>query len=91
MNAKEEIIEHIENRPVKHVRIEYEKTYNEKRLFEGSLETVLGQLDFDYDDGFGGQELYGHIWYEDGTWSNRREYDGSEWWEHHECPSIPND
>jgi len=51
-------------------------------------EFIIG-MDFEYDAGYGGQELYGTIWYTDGTWSSRGEYDGSEWWEHHKCPEIP--
>jgi hypothetical protein len=49
----------------------------------------LSKLDFIYDSGYGGQELFGTIWYTDGTWSDRREYDGSEWYEYHICPEIP--
>lgn len=49
----------------------------------------LSKLDFLYDSGYGGQELFGTIWFEDGTWSERGEYDGSEWWEYHQCPEIP--
>ena len=49
----------------------------------------LSALDFDYDDGYGGQELFGTIWFVDGTYATRGEYDGSEWWEHHKCPEIP--
>jgi len=49
----------------------------------------LKALDFEYDNGFGGQELYGTIWFTDGTWAERGEYDGSEWWEHHKKPNIP--
>jgi hypothetical protein len=52
----------------------------------------LDKLNFEYDDGYGGQELYGMIWLmEDNTWYERGEYDGSEWWEYKECPQIPND
>lgn len=29
------------------------------------------------------------IWYDDGSWSERGEYDGSEWWERKTCPEIP--
>jgi hypothetical protein len=36
-----------------------------------------------------GQELYGTVWLEDGTWLSRGEYDGSEWWEHNVLPPIP--
>jgi hypothetical protein len=53
------------------------------------LYSFLNELDFDYDDGYGGQELFGTIWFVNGTYATRREYDGSEWWEHHKCPEIP--
>ena len=49
----------------------------------------LSKLDFMYDSGYGGQEVFGTIWYKDGTWSERGEYDGSEWYEYHKCPDIP--
>ena len=49
----------------------------------------LKPLDFEYDSGYGGQELFGTIWFKDGTWASRREYDGSEWWEYNECPPLP--
>jgi hypothetical protein len=53
------------------------------------LDEFLDGLDFDYDNGYGGQELFGTIWFVDGTYATRGEYDGSEWWEHHTCPEIP--
>ena len=49
----------------------------------------LNKLDFMYNSGYGGQELFGTIWYTDGTWSERGEYDGSEWWNYQSCPEIP--
>jgi hypothetical protein len=49
----------------------------------------LSQLDFEYDDGFGSQELFGYVWLNDGTWLARYEYDGSEEWELLCCPDIP--
>lgn len=54
-----------------------------------SLEEFLTSIDFQYDCGYGGQELFGTIWYKDGTFSQRGEYDGSEWWEHISVPEIP--
>lgn len=51
----------------------------------------LESLDFSYDSGYGGQELFGTIWYKDGTWSSRGEYDGSEWWERNVVPTIPDE
>ena len=46
-------------------------------------------LDFTYNNGFGGQVLGGIIWFKDGTWADRGEYDGSEWWQYHKCPQVP--
>lgn len=46
-------------------------------------------LDYHYDANYGTQELDGIVWLEDGTWLERGEYDGSEWWEHTSCPEIP--
>ena len=52
-------------------------------------EKFLSALDFEYDSGYGTQELFGNIWYEHGTWSERGEYDGSEWWRHVVKPEVP--
>jgi len=49
----------------------------------------LKYLDFEYDRGFGLQEIFGTVWFEDGTWAERGEYDGAEWWELRERPEIP--
>ena len=52
-------------------------------------EEFLAKLDFKYDSGYGGQELFGTVWLtEENTWLERGEYDGSEWWEYKKCPSI---
>lgn len=56
---------------------------------EKEYQAFLKSLDFEYDNGFGGQELYGTIWMKDGTWYTRGEYDGSEWWQLHRRPEIP--
>ena len=49
----------------------------------------LRLLDFEYDSGYGIWTLEGTIWYADGTSSDRREYDGAEWWEYMGAPQIP--
>lgn len=46
-------------------------------------------LDREYDSGYGGQQLFGTIWLQDGSWLTRGEYDGSEWWAHQKRPPIP--
>lgn len=90
MNAKEELLKHIGAREVKYVRV-ISGGYRKTVVIEGTLDEVLPRLDFKYNNDYGGQELEGTIWYCDGTWSERGEYDGSEWWEHRECPPLPND
>lgn len=60
-------------------------------LKEGhDLEKFLEECDkFEYDSGYGIQYLYGVIWYTDGTYSDRHEYDGSEYWVYRTAPEIP--
>lgn len=98
MNAKKEFIEHIENKKVKCALIIYGDDFypeQQKRYLLKAghsiheFDNFVNSLDFIYDDGYGGQELFGTIWYEDGTWSTRGEYDGSEWWEYNKLPEIP--
>ena len=86
-NAKEELLKHIDGRAVELIRIVHTQKgsfryINDGVKIEGSLESVLDSLDFEYDNGYGQQYIYGYIWYTDGTWSERQEYDGSEWWQH---------
>lgn len=50
--------------------------------------TTIDDLDFTYDNGYGSQELFGIVYFNDGTWLERGEYDGSEWWEHITTPTL---
>ena len=87
-NAKHELLNHIEKREVEYVKIIFGKNYQGTPIeIQGTLEQVLPLLNFEYDSGFGTQELEGYIWYTDGTWSERGEYDGYEWWEYKVRPS----
>lgn len=90
MNAKEELLKHIGDREVKYVRVIRDNCRKTMVVLEGTLDEVLPKLDFEYDNGYGLQRLEGTIWYCDGTWSERGEYDGAEWWEHRECSPLPN-
>ena len=94
MNALKELLEHIEDRNVEYVEIIYGDHWEDQELqkpreIRGTLEEVVPHLNFDYDNGYGSQYLNGVIWYADGTWSEREEYDGSEWWTHRFRPEIP--
>lgn len=73
---------------------------NEKPLFEKitilkenwtneDWYSFIKDLAFDYDNGYGTQLLFGKVWFKDGTWLERDEYDGSEWWEYKSVPTIP--
>jgi hypothetical protein len=99
-NAKEELLKLLEGRAkVKCATItngdEWDEDKKDIILKVGYSETeysdFLKQLDFDYDSGYGGQNLFGTVWMEDGTWCTRGEYDGSEWWEHNQLPEIPSE
>jgi hypothetical protein len=90
-NAKDALLRHIANRPVKYVDIEFDLHPEPGKLhINGPLtDELLKQLDFEYDNGYGMQYLFGYIWYADGTWSERHEYGGAEGWEHKSCPPLP--
>jgi len=89
MNAKQELLDHIGSRQVEYVVIDREHDDHKSERIEGRLDDALEKLDFEYDNDYGCQYLAGTIWYTDGTWSERGEYDGSEWWEHKERPPLP--
>lgn len=101
MNAKKELLKDIENidspiicalitfgdRLIKlPIQIKLPMFYTNEQW-----EKFLEELDFEYEEGYGGQELFGTVWFLDGTWMERGEYDGSEWWEYKTCPKIPGD
>ena len=99
-NAKEELLEILGNNPttIKCADLSYGLGYedNEEQEFKLSvvhtdleLNAFLESLDFKYNSGYGGQEIFGIVWLKDGTWLSRGEYDGSEWWKHNFLPEIP--
>ena len=58
--------------------------------FSDSLADIMNWLEKkDYDAGYGHQYLDGIVWFNDGTWAERGEYDGSEWWIHQKRPEVP--
>jgi hypothetical protein len=93
MNAKQEIIDHFSNVISKPLCAKITHIPNASILTTGwdeaDFAAFLESLDFEYDDGYGTQELFGNIWYEDGSWSEREEYDGSECWVYKSSPPIP--
>ena len=101
-NAKEELLNAIEQSKQTIICAiikdhDPENNYHDRELLitlkhgysEEDYATFLNAIDFEYDDGFGGQELYGTVWLTNGEWLERGEYDGSEWWDHNKLPEIP--
>jgi len=87
MNAKQELLEELKNYKktidnIVAIKITYEISYK-KNIEINKIE----ELDFDYDNGYGGQELYGYVLLDDQDWLERHEYDGAEWWEYKKYPS----
>lgn len=56
--------------------------------------TTLDDLNFDYDAGYGSQELFGVVYCKNSNnrpvWLTREEYDGSEWWDINTIPEFYN-
>ncbi len=59
-----------------------------KKIAEGSWDDFAKLAGFNYDDGYGGNEIESDlIVVGDDWWLERGEYDGSEWWEFKTMPS----
>jgi hypothetical protein len=99
MNAKEEFLEHLRDFVKSKSDVlcaRFRKGYDNSESAilttgwtEDDFEKFLDTIDFDYDEGYGSQELFGMIWFKDVTWSERQEYDGAESWDYKRCPDIP--
>ena len=55
----------------------------------GFEEFVQTRLNLFYNNGYGTQHIFGEVWLSDGSWFERDEYDGSEWWAHRTRPPLP--
>lgn len=95
MNAREElnnvlIINGKESSDIEWAIIDYglKRVVLNKDYTEDQYIDFLTKLHFEYDNGFGGQELFGEVVFNDGTWLERGEYDGSEWWDFKKCPDF---
>lgn len=101
INAKKEFLEHVGGRKVLCARVAFiafrqcdeDQVASSHDLREGysdeEYQAFLESLNKEYDNGYGCQELYGTIWYTNHSWSDRSEYDGSEWWTFQSCPKVP--
>lgn len=53
-------------------------------------ESFMSQVDLEYDNEVGNQELFGTVWFKDGSWAERIDSDGAEWWEIKQVRNPPN-
>lgn len=97
MNAKQEFLRVTEKHNVLCATIMISHNWDDSTTFNlrpgytpEQYQQFVDNLDFDYDDGYGTQHLFGTIWCDHGVWFDRHEYDGAESWEHHKYPAIPN-
>lgn len=90
INAKKEFLSLIKTikSPVKcvSIKIEYKDINLKVKYSLDDYNTFLEKLNFEYDNGYGDQKLFGIIWFKNRTWANRKEYDGSETWKYQKCP-----
>jgi hypothetical protein len=54
-----------------------------------SLDELISPLDYNYDCSYGHQYVHGMVWFTNGIWASRSEYDGSEYWTIKKYPNLP--
>jgi len=92
MNAKTEILETLKQigktqDDIKVMKCQYGEDYLDANSRKYNIHSI-DELDFNYDAGYGSQQLDGLVLFNDNTWLERHEHDGSEWWEHKRCPTV---
>lgn len=85
-NAKIELDNILQENNLTYEDIDYYKLIYVK-TFSSEKPKEIKINDLNYDDGYGGQELHGIIVFKNGTWLERGEYDGAEWWEYKKTPT----
>lgn len=96
INAKQELLDIITSRNLTILKIEIAYTpinWDDNTTITKNI-TTLDDLNFDYDAGYGSQELFGVVYCKNSNnrpvWLTREEYDGSEWWDINTIPEFYN-
>lgn len=96
INAKKELLDIITSRNLTILKIEITYTHinwDDNTTITKNI-TTLDDLNFDYDAGYGSQELFGVVYCKNSNnrpvWLTREEYDGSEWWDINTIPEFYN-
>ena len=96
INAKQELLKIVNDNNITILKIDinYYGDVDNKCKTDTKHITSLDELDFDYDAGYGVQDLYGIVYCkasnDDPVWLTRGEYDGSEWWTINTIPEFYN-
>lgn len=90
INGKEELQKELKGATIIAAKVKlYGETFTLKAGHsKEELQKFWEWMDRRYDDGYGGQNLFGTVWLED-SWLERAEYDGSEWWAARKRPPLP--
>lgn len=94
INAKQELLKIVNtnNLTILKIDIKYYGNISNNHKTNTKFITSLDALDFDYDAGYGVQELYGIVYCKDSNnnpvWLTREDYDGSEWWKINTIPEF---
>ena len=88
INAQQELLQVLNSIKKNQSDISWRLVYTADYSEVSEAFTSIDQLDFSYDSGYGTQKLFGVVYFNDNTWLERGEYDGSEWWEHITTPTL---
>lgn len=88
-NAKEELLRMLSDINKTEADIARLKCVTNLDYIENTKKEIfsIDDLDFEYSEGYGAQELFGLVLFNDGSWLERGEYDGAEWWEYKKPPT----
>ena len=92
-NAREELLKLLKGKEIKCAKVTTDSRTIVLKVGYDEVDYAkfLNDLNFEYYSGYGGQELFGIVWFKDNTWAGRDEYDGSEWWVIYSLPDIPSE
>ena len=98
-NAKKELLAAVGDKKIIWAKLAKDYSYETDSMLQIVLapdytieqyNEFLNNINFKYDSGFGGQELYGFVALENGEWLEREEYDGAENWALKAYPKFEN-
>jgi len=67
---------------------EFIRFFQSSEAFIDALDALDDHLGDRYDPGFGNQMVRGIIVFDNQSWLERKEYDGSEWWQRCSFPTV---